>query len=409
MITETAPRSRPGYRFYLVRLAWILLALFSTILVGMGAHFRYQQLIQGGTNSVLVEVDIPITIAAGLTVTAETLASFVSVLLGLLVFIRLAFLPVPYDRMAMFTSFMLVAFGVLINSTIDSIPLTLEFWQGVYTLIGIIGLLLFLGFLLVFPDGKIRPRWFIFFPVLLLFWMVSWFFIPALNPDSWSTLALSFLGGGLFLIGAAIQVYRFIRVSTPLQRQQTRWVAYSLVFLIVTGSLGLIAESQLAVTEAVSSEVKLMQLFAWLVSELVVIAFPAGLAVAMMRYRLWELDSLINRALVYSLLTGVLLLVYFVSVVLLQEMFRLLTDQKGPPAVVLSTLMIAALFNPLRRNLQTTIDRRFYRNRYDAARILEQYNAGLREEVALEQLLDQLTWVVDETMHPVNISIWLKD
>jgi hypothetical protein len=260
MITETAPRSRPGYRFYLVRLAWILLALFSTILVGMGAHFRYQQLIQGGTNSVLVEVDIPITIAAGLTVTAETLASFVSVLLGLLVFIRLAFLPVPYDRMAMFTSFMLVAFGVLINSTIDSIPLTLEFWQGVYTLIGIIGLLLFLGFLLVFPDGKIRPRWFIFFPVLLLFWMVSWFFIPALNPDSWSTLALSFLGGGLFLIGAAIQVYRFIRVSTPLQRQQTRWVAYSLVFLIVTGSLGLIAESQLAVTEAVSSEVKLMQL-----------------------------------------------------------------------------------------------------------------------------------------------------
>ena len=240
--------------------------------------------------------------------------------------------------------------------------------------------------------------------------MVSWFFFPSLNPESWSNLALSFLGAGLLLIGVAIQVYRFIRVSTPLQRQQTRWVAFSLVFLIATGLLGTIAESNLAGrTATISPTVKLMQLCAWLLSELTVIVFPIGLAVAMMRYRLWELDNLINRALVYSLLTGILVTVYFFSVVLLQEVFRLLTDQKGPPAVVVSTLMIAALFSPLRKNLQTTIDRRFYRNKYDIARILEVYNASLREEVALDQLLDQLTWVVGETIHPVSISIWLKD
>jgi len=168
MTTEAAANSRPGIRFFLVRFAWILLALFSTALMVLGAYYRYQQLIQGGSDSILVGIGLPITVAASITVTAETLASIVSALLGLLIFIRLALLRVPYDRMAMFTSFMLVAFGVLINTPVDAIPLEQEFWHGIYTLIQAVGLFLFLGFLLIFPDGKVRPRAFIIFPILFL-------------------------------------------------------------------------------------------------------------------------------------------------------------------------------------------------------------------------------------------------
>ena len=135
---------------------------------------------------------------------------------------------------------------------------------------------------------------------------------------------------------------------------------------------------------------------------------PAGMAVAIFKYRLYDIDLLINRTLVYGVLTAMLGGTYFGSVVLLQTAFRAVTGQGNTVALVISTLAIAALFRPLRRRIQNTIDRRFYRRKYDAARTLAAFSATVRDEVALERVTGELKRVVQETMQPAHVSLWLR-
>ena len=128
----------------------------------------------------------------------------------------------------------------------------------------------------------------------------------------------------------------------------------------------------------------------------------------MLRFRLWDIDILINRTLVYGSLTAILALIYIGLIITIQFLMRGLFNQTNEIALVCSTLAIAALFQPLRRRIQVGIDRRFYRPRYDAARILKAFNATLRHEVDLNTLTEQLTAVVEESMQPTHISLWLR-
>jgi hypothetical protein len=149
---------------------------------------------------------------------------------------------------------------------------------------------------------------------------------------------------------------------------------------------------------------------AYVVSIAALVGFPISVGIAMARYRLYDIDVVINRSLVYGLLSAMLVTFYFAGVATSQSIFRALTGQEQQPqfAVVVSTLAIAALFNPLRRRIQAFVDRRFFRSRYDARKTLEEFSSRLREETDLEVLNDELVGVVAETMQPAHVSLWLR-
>ena len=141
---------------------------------------------------------------------------------------------------------------------------------------------------------------------------------------------------------------------------------------------------------------------------LLTLLLPVTIAFSILRYRLWDIDILIRRTLVYAVLTGLLLLLYFGSVVLLQQVVRRLAGHDSPIVIVVSTLVIAALFSPLRRRVQNIIDHRFYRRKYDAQQALAAFAGTAKEEVDLESLQAELMTIVQETMQPEQVSLWMS-
>jgi hypothetical protein len=259
--------------------------------------------------------------------------------------------------------------------------------------------------MLLFPTGRLpSPRW------RPLAWisttagavLLSLVFFFG-NPEevggviTITTIAVvSVIFASIFLSALSI-VVRYRRASGA-ERQQLRWFALAAV-PIGTISVGQLLWLDLLLPEALSN----------LLEAASITILYVAIGIAILRYRLYDIDIIINRTLVYGSLTVMLVLVYVGSVVGLQYILRALTGQESQLAIVASTLVIAALFNPLRQRIQNFIDYSFYRRKYDAAKTLEAYSAKLRDETDMDILNSELLSIVRETMQPEHISLWLRE
>ncbi len=269
-------------------------------------------------------------------------------------------------------------------------------------IVGLADLILSFSVFMIFPDGRFVPRW---TWLIVVAWVV---FHIALNV---STAPWIYIGYPvLYLSAIAVQIYRYLRVSDAIQRQQTRLVLFGFTVTLLANILYWIALP--ALFPVLQASGSLYSLVGFPLYMIVTLILPISFAIAIQRFHLFDVDVLINRALVYGSLTAILGALYFGLIVGAQMALRLATGQQSPQpqvVLVLSTLLIAALFQPLRTRLQTAIDRRFYRRKYDAARTLAQFSATLRSEVELSQLSASLLDVVEETMQPERVSLWLRE
>jgi hypothetical protein len=311
----------------------------------------------------------------------------------------------PDDWMAALVALMLVI--QCPNMIMNSLPTGSTPWLTPYVYMTFLNQALLAIVFSLFPSGLFAPRWMRWVLVVMLIGLFPGTFLPVepflssgpVSQPGW-LVALAEMAAL-----ALAQFYRYRRVSTPIQRQQTKWVVFSLA----TPITWYVALSALLVMFPDLAERSPLGLLVFNESGILLPLFlPIGFGFAMLRYRLWEIDTLINRALVYGTLTLTLTAIYANLVIGLQALLRSVIGHDSSITIVFSTLMIAALFLPLRRGVQSLIDRRFYRHKYNSAKTLEAFSASLRDEVRTEALRERLLAVVGETMQPAHVSLWLR-
>ena len=405
---------------FVARIAWVAVALVALAITAASTPLLFEQygtlcfraaasclersqLTPEGLRE-LEQVGISLGIYAGVTAGVGALCKLVWMAVGVLVFLLRS-----GDRMALLVAFFLVAFGTATFATesVDALISAHSAWWLPAHGLQVLGEVFTVLFFLTFPDGRFVPRWTPFLGVGFLAFQIPGDLFPDIysgSPTLEIAQALTFMCFLLGMIGS--QVYRYRSVSTPSQRRQTKWVVFGTtlalsLLLAVVAPLFLFAPG-------VARTSPFVLLVIGNVLPLIMVLIPLSVGVAMLRSGLFDIDVVINRALVYGPLTAVLAFVYLGGVVSLQYAFRALTGQESQLAVVVSTLAIAALFNPLRQRIQSFIDKRFYRRKYDAAKTLETFSAKLRGETDLDSLSDDLVGVVRETMQPAHVSLWLR-
>ena len=310
----------------------------------------------------------------------------------------------PEDRVALLVALMLLTFGAAFFVPYPVLDLS-PVWTFLAATVSFIGSASLVLFLYVFPDGRFVPRWTIWPAAVWVagFVPVNFFYDSVVFLVDYP-LPITLYAGGFVGVTVYAQIYRYRRVSTPAQRQQTRWVVFGIVAAL--GGLCVLIVLDLILPGGVLSS-----LLGSTVLFLLAFLIPLSIGIAILRYQLFDIDVIINRTLVYGLLSAILAAVYFGGVVASQAVFGAVTGQERQPqlAIVVSTLAIAALFNPLRRRIQSFIDRRFYRRKYDAAKTLEAFSGRLRDETDLEQLSQELLSVVQVTMQPEHTTLWLRE
>jgi hypothetical protein len=399
-----------GRRLLLARVLWVAVALLTVSVFVLSIPSEFARLRSPCTDTVscswlirltaenareLRSLGLSVDFFAAYFISLEAAFTVVPIAVGAIIFWRR-----PGDRMASLVSLVLLMYwaGITFPYHLLDLPRAWEVSSAVVALVGVGVILLFMY---VFPDGHFVPRrarWLALVSIMA--------FAPSiLFPYSslslwWHPLLNALVSTGVFGAIALVQVYRYRLVSNFIQRQQTKWVVLGIVAAAVGYCMFLVLNLlQVGV---------LVSLLGYSAALLLLFLLMISIVVAVLRYRLYDIDIVINRTLVYGSLTAALVALYFGVIVILQSLFIALTGQQSTLAVVASTLLIAALFTPLRRRIQSFIDRSFYRKKYDARKTLEAFSVKLRNETDLQALNDDLVGVVRETMQPAHVFLWLR-
>ena len=400
-----------GRRLTVARVGWLLVFVLSVglYLVSIPAYYDALVSFSSDFNSAAARASLQ---ASGVSVQFYAICllsiSFASTVVWVVV-ATIIFWRRADNWIAFFASLALITFGTM--SLPPSPPALADESFGVWLsirLLALIGTVTLFTFYLLFPTGRFVPSWTRWATVVFAAHDAFYYLYPRSIFDiarSFPLLDFAVLTT-LACIAIGSQVYRYRYVSSPAERRQTKWV----VFGLVSAGLGTVA-FELSIPGSPLGQFSLLTalaLEAGLFGSLLLI--PLSIGVAIVHDRLWDIDIVIRRTLVYGILTASLALVYFGGVAVAQAVFHALSGDVDRPqiAIVISTLVIAALFNPLRRRIKVFIDRRFYRRKYDARKTLEAFSATLSQETDLEALSDDLVTVVRRTMQPAHVSLWLR-
>jgi hypothetical protein len=350
-----------------------------------GADCHYQA-ISPAEAEILAELGLSTSLYATYIIGITVVAVVVYAGLTLLILVRQS-----RQLIGLLASLIILVMPTVMITNFDVVIETYPTWQLPISLLFVIGQFLTILFFLIFPNGRLAPRWSALILVVQLVSAIS----DALNFGTVTTFS-AILVAVILIATTAVVIYRYRRIFTPVERQQVKWALVGFVGLFLGAiAWGLTYE----LLEVSSGRLQLpLMMGGWTIIMFFTILMPVGLAVSILRYRLWDIDIVIRRTLVYGTLTLILVLVYFGSIVLLQNVFTAVSGQQSPVAIVISTLAIAALFQPLRRRVQAIIDRRFFRRKYDAAKTLEQFAVTTRDEVDLDRLAAELLAAVQQTL-----------
>ena len=349
--------------FKVVRAAWAIFALLCLGLFAAGLSPTYEIFSHPSPDRVQATLDLGISVAfrAQWILAVEITLALVSALIGILIFLRK-----QKQWMTVFSSLLLITFGTTVLNSLNSLVVVypgLEWWVR---FANALNWALLLPLFYLFPDSILYPKWTRWATGLWLAWTLVWFIFPQITYSPMNTQFLKQPTGFLIFFGwlgtgVYAQIKRFRQASSATQKQQTKWVVYG--FAIAVGGTFIEELPPVLFPELLEANPAaiLYQLIATTVFLLSVLAVPITLAVSIRRNRLWEIDFVINRSLVYAAATGLLALIYAGTIILLQKIFETFTGgQQSTIAVAASTLVIAALFQPVRKRMQVFIDKRFY-------------------------------------------------
>lgn len=323
----------------------------------------------------------------------------------------------PQDWAARLLAVGMVGTGAVFNLQAHGVEYLTPVVNQIHEMFHLVSGVAYMGALMLFPDEKIAPRWstirWLKWPLRLIyivfFAFVGWLFGSTIHGDPGGFVG--FFGVIIPITGITSQALRYRHAATPEERQQSRVLMWSLtlafVMTLLWGATLLIA--WLGSGGRSVESVRALQRFVFLVFPPLFAIIPVLLFVLMVRYRLWDIDRVVNRALVYGLLTGILGVAYMASVVGLGAFLTAVVGQRANTVVVAaSTLAVAASFRPVRSRIQGFMDRRFDRAKYDATRTLATFSATVRDEVDLNGLTDDLLGTVERALHPAHVSLWLR-
>jgi hypothetical protein len=398
----------------IVRGMWVLLAMYNLLPGLLGLPVYYRQLVAMEifpTNGSWTPENFQAASAnsgfdpqviAWLVVIPALIQILSNVGIGLVIFWKQS-----HKWLGLLASFSMVSMGGTFTGDhhqfLQALP---QFWQ---VLLQEVGTLLWLGyflFLILFPNGRFVPGWMRWVAVLLTAWYVA---TVAYNrfagefPEFFLPIGFALLS---VIIYGKYQQYRWL--STPQEKQQIRWFLFAIFVFVTQGILTNLVDFVYPVPAQPGLTELLIYLGRVYLSAAAGALIPISIGIAIFRYRLWDIEFVIRQTLYYTVLTGLLGLVYVCIVTLLQALLVGSNDRQSPLVLVLSTLVIATLFNPMRLRIQKTIDQRFFRSRYDTAKTMEAFSSTVRQETDPQQLSANLVCAVQQSLQPESVTLWIR-